>query len=431
MERLSTKPNKMNVNEFLSLNAPVTPKSKNKKDNSSQNDLTPTSALRLDLANKFTISTPPEEKEKKKKIDSIKNSSKIIHYDIISSNSNVSFSNVLLKTYQKYLLPVEWNNILKKFHALETCTSMYMGRNQFFVNFDDVKQSIEMICKKNFSVQDLQMILYLVPDFYGVKWIHINSYGNTITTLKLTIYAKKNTNILMQKNKETDTGYAKDDEKEEEDEEQLLEEQGKDYQPGEKFMNTAIVANRDQIFRYKLVKQLYKIHEKWIKDNFIIGFDALEQVAWHADFNVDEINVSIPMKELPSKPTSNHGAEKLKDIMDKINNENEKYIQQQLTQKAATEAQMKAQLDENESDDVVKKPIASETSNIPEHLQHLNKNLLAKIRAKTQEKKILEGRYDKQHSKLQQQWESLPYLLNLIRGVYLAEKKNPQSHGKN
>jgi len=67
MERLSTKPNKMNVNEFLSLNAPVTPKSKNKKDNSSQNDLTPTSALRLDLANKFTISTPPEEKEKKEK----------------------------------------------------------------------------------------------------------------------------------------------------------------------------------------------------------------------------------------------------------------------------------------------------------------------------------------------------------------------------
>jgi len=71
-----------------------------------------------------------------------------------------------------------------------------------------------------------------------------------------------------------------------------------------------------------------------------------------------------------------------------------------------------------------KKPIASETSNIPEHLQHLNKNLLAKIRAKTEEKKILEGRYDKQHSKLQQQWESLPYLLNLIRGVYLAEKKS-------
>jgi len=159
----------------------------------------------------------------------------------------------------------------------------------------------------------------------------------------------------MQKNKETDTGYAKDDEKEEEDEEQLLEEQGKDYQPGEKFMNTAVVANRDQIFRYKLVKQLYKIHEKWIKDNFIIGFDALEQVAWHGDFNVDEIHVSIPMKELPSKPTSNHGAEKLKDIMDKINNENEKYIQQQLTQKAATEAQMKAQRDEDESDDIVKK----------------------------------------------------------------------------
>jgi len=43
---------------------------------------------------------------------------------------------------------------------------------------------------------------------------------------------------------------------------------------------------------------------------------------------------------------------------------------------------------------------------------------------KLKKKKILEGRYDKQHSKLQQQWESLPYLLNLIRGVYLAEKKS-------
>mmetsp|Transcript_14944 Transcript_14944/g.23352 ORF Transcript_14944/g.23352 Transcript_14944/m.23352 type:complete len:142 (-) Transcript_14944:190-615(-) len=70
---------------------------------------------------------------------------------------------------------------------------------------------------------------------------------------------------------------------------------------------------------------------------------------------------------------------------------------------------------------------------IPDHLKHLSPSLIAKIRAKQQNKvsaKSIQCIKSKQHSEVDEEQcrlQQLPYLVNLMRGIYVSLKKSSMS----
>merc|ERR1739845_52893 len=67
---------------------------------------------------------------------------------------------------------------------------------------------------------------------------------------------------------------------------------------------------------------------------------------------------------------------------------------------------------------------------IPKHLQHLSPTFVAKIRAKSQNKikmvttKALKSKQEYEADDEQYRLQQLPYLVNLLRGIYIQMKKS-------
>merc|ERR1712130_16203 len=170
---------------------------------------------------------------------------------------------------------------------------------------------------------------------------------------------------------------------------------------------------RERIFRLRLIQYVAFHHKQWINDNILVEFDPLETGKWHKQFDLENVE-DIKLSPFPLKPNKN---------VDQI----EKMIetqQQKLKEVVANEIE-KAKQQKNDDDAVSCSKLA-----IPKHLQHLSPTFVAKIRAKNKNKikmattKRLKSKEEYEADDEQYRLQQLPYLVSLIRGIYVQMKKS-------
>ena len=99
----------------------------------------------------------------------------------IIKNSN-SFTNLKMK-YKEFLhnsrelrLPITYKELIDSFDSLEqTINRNKISSKNIMNTFSNIKQSIESITHKTFTVNILKKILYIVPHFYILKYIPKNN----------------------------------------------------------------------------------------------------------------------------------------------------------------------------------------------------------------------------------------------------------------
>ena len=387
-----------------------------KKMNKFKNIQTPLTPTPVKLIRKLNVKTPIKEcKEINhdnniKKINKDNKSWKDIEYDKKNKNEknknkkDLNKYKLLLSQTRILPLPIKYNILFEKFNALESTLSLYQRKNSFFVNYQNIETSVTTICKKKFLQKDLQQILTIMPEFYYIQWtLSFNKLKNK-KDLKLTITAID----FDIENHENNDEYNDDDENDENDKNDKKNDETvtkkNNHEIGMKFLKVSKMKERENLFRLRLIKFIKYHHKQWLIKNVMIEFDPFQTGKWHKRFDLENVE-NIKLKDLPSKP--------IKDI-DKI----EKMINEQ-----------------NEKlNDVINKEKEKENEKqknkiIPNHLKHLSPTLVAKIRAKENNQKIrgkmIKKKVDDEDDidndvRLQQ----LPYLVNLMRGIYVSLRKS-------
>ena len=223
----------------------------------------------------------------------------------IIKNSN-SFTNLKMK-YKEFLhnsrelrLPIIYKELIDSFDSLEQTINRYKISSKNITNsFSNIRQSIESITHKTFSVNILKKILYIVPHFYILK------------------YFPKNNTYIFSLNEDIDKNYdlvidIPSDYKERLDKNypktfNFLEINFFDkyhennFSPIEKNLSIKEIQKRKQIFSdilYQIVNEYYQkfLQEKNIEPNF----DPMIEKTWHHDFDPDKYCKDIPLFEIPS-----------------------------------------------------------------------------------------------------------------------------------
>ena len=223
----------------------------------------------------------------------------------IIKNSN-SFTNLKMK-YKEFLhnsrelrLPIIYKELIDSFDSLEqTINRNKISSKNIMNTFSNIKQSIESITHKTFSVNILKKILYIVPHFYILKYIPKNN--TSIFSLNEDI--DKNYDLVIDipsdYKERLDKNYPKTF--------NFLEINFFDkyhennFSPIEKNLSIKEIQKRKQIFSdilYQIVNEYYQkfLQEKNIKPNF----DPMIEKTWHHDFDPDKYCKDIPLFEIPS-----------------------------------------------------------------------------------------------------------------------------------
>jgi len=339
----------------------------------------------------------------------------------------------LLRATRVLLLPMKWNILMDKFNALESTLSLYMRKNTFFVHFQNLQNSVQTICKKKFAETDLQQILTVVPDFYHIQWTAHYDKLTQRKALKLTLTAmdydpELDEQIEQPFDKETQChssgnkkGDKVDTDKDTEKNHKLNDNENDNDEPednkfsgiGIKFLKVSKLKQRENVFRLRLIQYVAHHHKQWLTENDLIEIEPFETGQWHKRFDLENVE-DIKLSPLPLKPK--------KDI-----DEIEKMVKEQ-------EEKLK-EIIQKEMDKIAKHENEGKekTMAIPDHLKHLSPSLIAKIRAKQQNKvsaKSIQCIKSKQHSEVDEEQcrlQQLPYLVNLMRGIYVSLKKSSMS----
>jgi len=308
----------------------------------------------------------------------------------------------LLRVSRGLRLPNKWNILMQKFKALESAMGLYMRKSIFFVHYVNVRNAVQQICRKSMDDNDLQQIMSVVPDFYHVQWTANTNKLTKKKDLKLTLTAMDYDpfsdaqigQIGTNKHDEDPFNVDKNDKNE------------KLKDVGIKFLKVSKLKERENVFRLRLVQYVACRHKEWLNENVLAEFDPFESGEWHKRFDLENIR-DIEQSPFPSKPKKNM-------------HEIERMISEQ----------------EKKLKDVVQKELEEAKENlneksIPKHLQHLSPTFIAKIRAKKKNKIVTTKRLKtkKEHDAEDEQYrlQQLPYLVGLMRGIYVSMKKSSMS----
>jgi len=305
-------------------------------------------------------------------------------------------------------LPLKWSILLQKFNALESTLALYQRKNSFFVHYQNIQNSVQKICKKTFSETDLQRILTIIPDFYHIQWTANINKNTQKKDLKLTLtaldYDPYNDRQNDQQNDEqNDIKKNKGDSEDSDDKLRGI---------GLKFLKITKLKEREKVFRIRLIQYVASHHKQYLIDNILVQFDPLQTGKWHKRFDLENVE-DIKLSPFPIKPKKN-----MDEIEKMIIKQKEKL--EDIVQKEIEKA--KQQKNEKELENDV----------IPKHLKHLSPTLIAKIRAKKKNKimvttKSLKSSKDNDFDDKTYRLQQLPYLVTLIRGIYVSLKKSSMS----
>jgi len=376
----------------------ITPKKVNKLKNMD----TPCTPTPVKLMRSLNVKTP-KKKEKKEDINAYNNEYNVKYNNNKNKkNNNLSKYEILLKQTNRLQLPLKWSILLQKFNALESTLALYMRKNSFFVHYQNIQNSVQKICKKKFSETDLQRILTIIPDFYHIQWTANINKNTQKKDLKLTLTA-----LDYDPYNDQQSDQQNDIKKNKGDSDDKL------RGIGIKFLNISKLREREKVFRIRLIEYVAYHHERYLIDNILVQFDPLQKGKWHKRFDLENVE-DIKISPFPAKPTKN-----VDEIEKMIIKQKEKL--QDIVQKEIEKAKQEKKEKQYENDDV-----------IPKHLKHLSPTFVAKIRAKKKNKimvttKSLKTKKENDFQDKEYRLQQLPYLVTLIRTIYVSLKKSSMS----
>ena len=320
-----------------------------------------------------------------------------------------SFSNLhikyetLLQPSRELRLPISYKKILDSFIVLDrTLNRSKLSTNKSYNNFGNIKNLIESYTHRNFTIETLKQILYIVPHFYIMKYINVNNL-NTSTLFSMNGKTDKNHDLMIdipndfneRINKNypknfnfLDINFYKDE---------------STYQPLVGNLNEKELTQRKNIFTNILNHIVNDFHNKFLKEKKIkIKFNPLIQKTWHHDFNPDIQCTPIPQFDIPEPP-------ECKSIFEQTINNND--IKKQLNL-----------INDKEKNDIIQ-PTKGKQS--PAN-KFVSQELLQKIRAKEREKKIINeiSDYNLYHNLQTDKIKVFKYLLLQIKTLLMTHNKS-------
>ena len=320
-----------------------------------------------------------------------------------------SFSNLhikyetLLQPSRELRLPISYKKILDSFIVLDrTLNRSKLSTNKSYNNFGNIKNLIESYTHRNFTIETLKQILYIVPHFYIMKYINVNNLnistlfsmnGKTDKNHDLMIDIPNDFNERINKNYPKnfnflDINFYKDE---------------STYQPLVGNLNEKELTQRKNIFTNILNHIVNDFHNKFLKEKKIkIKFNPLIQKTWHHDFNPDIQCTPIPQFDIPEPP-------ECKSIFEQTINNND--IKKQLNL-----------INDKEKNDIIQ-PTKGKQS--PAN-KFVSQELLQKIRAKEREKKIINeiSDYNLYHNLQTDKIKVFKYLLLQIKTLLMTHNKS-------
>ena len=370
----------------------------------------PNSADKKIKEKKIKLST--KTKEVIKKLKDIRNN----RFDNINNDESKqpmvrksSFSNLhvkyetLLQPSRELRLPISYKKIIDSFIALDrTLNRNKLSTSKNYNNFGNIKSIIESYTHRNFTIETLKQILYVVPHFYILKYINTNNANNN-TFFSMNGKIDKNHDLMIdipndfneRINKNypknfnfLDINFCKDE---------------STYQPLVGNLNEKELNQRKNIFTNILNHIVNDFHNKFLKEKKIkIKFNPLIQKTWHHDFNPDIHCTSIPQFDIPEPP-------ECKSIFQQTINNND--IKKQLNL-----------INDKEKNDIIQ-PNKGKQSQAN---KFVSQELLQKIRAKEREKKIINeiNDYNLYHNLKSDKIKVFKYLLLQIKTLLMTHNKS-------
>ena len=278
------------------------------------------------------------------------------------SNLHVKYE-TLLQPSRELRLPVSYKKLVDSFIALDrTLSRINLTTNKNYNNFSNIKNIIESYTHRNFSLETLKQILYVVPHFYILKYVNTNNdvlfsmNGNIDKNHDLMIDIPNDFNERINRNYPKnfdflDINFIKDE---------------NSFQPFVGKLTEKELNERKNIFVNILNHIVNDFHTKFLKEKKIkIKFNPLIQKTWHHDFNPDIHCTPIPQFEIPNPP-------ECKSIFQQTINNND--LKKQLNL-----------INSKEKNDIIQ-PNKNKQSSLN---KFVSKEYLQKIRAKEWEKKII------------------------------------------
>ena len=278
------------------------------------------------------------------------------------SNLHVKYE-TLLQPSRELRLPVSYKKLVDSFIALDrTLSRINLTTNKNYNNFSNIKNIIESYTHRNFSLETLKQILYVVPHFYILKYVNTNNdvlfsmNSNIDKNHDLMIDIPNDFNERINRNYPKnfdflDINFIKDE---------------NSFQPFVGKLTEKELNERKNIFVNILNHIVNDFHTKFLKEKKIkIKFNPLIQKTWHHDFNPDIYCTPIPQFEIPNPP-------ECKSIFQQTINNND--LKKQLNL-----------INSKEKNDIIQ-PNKNKQSSVN---KFVSEEYLQKIRAKEREKKII------------------------------------------
>ena len=278
------------------------------------------------------------------------------------SNLHVKYE-TLLQPSRELRLPVSYKKLVDSFIALDrTLSRINLTTNKNYNNFSNIKNIIESYTHRNFSLETLKQILYVVPHFYILKYVNTNNdvlfsmNGNIDKNHDLMIDIPNDFNERINRNYPKnfdflDINFIKDE---------------NSFQPFVGKLTEKELNERKNIFVNILNHIVNDFHTKFLKEKKIkIKFNPLIQKTWYHDFNPDIHYTPIPQFEIPNPP-------ECKSIFQQTINNND--LKKQLNL-----------INSKEKNDIIQ-PNKNKQSSVN---KFVSEEYLQKIRAKEREKKII------------------------------------------
>ena len=216
------------------------------------------------------------------------------------SNLHVKYDELLLQS-RELRLPIIYKKLYESFISLDRTINRNKKNNNHLNTFNNIRNILESYTGKNFNINILKQILYIVPHFYILKYINNNKIQSTFSlnevldkNYDLLIDIPSDFNERIKRNYPSDfnfleiTFYSESDNK---------------FEPLTRCLSEKEMNQRRQIFHNILNYIVSDYHEKFLKEKKIkIKFNPLTQKTWHHDFDPDKYCMPIPFFEFPSPP---------------------------------------------------------------------------------------------------------------------------------
>ena len=316
------------------------------------------------------------------------------------SNLHVKYE-TLLQPSRELRLPISYKKLLDSFVSLDrTLSRNNLSTNKHLNNFSNIKEIIQSYTHKNFSIDTLKQILYVVPHFYILKYV--NNSNNNIT-FSMNGKLDKNNDLMIDIpndfKERTNKNYPKNF--------NFLDinffKEGSKYQPLLRNLTENELNQRKNIFINILNQIVNDYHNKFLKERKIkIRFNPLMQKTWHHDFNPDTMCNPIPQFEIPDPP-------KNKSIFEQTINNND--IKKQLNL-----------INSQEKTDIIQ---PNKNRQFPWN-KFVSQELLQKIREKEREKEIIKeiNDYNYYHNLQSDKNKVIKYMLLQIKTLLMTHNKS-------